>query len=236
MESNSRAWQLDELASAGRENVDAEHVARYDDKEDSGAPAEVALLTQWGLGPDATVIDLGAGTGQFAIEAARRCARVIAVDVSPVMLERLRTKVTAEGFDNIEIVEAGFLTYEHDGPLVDVVHSRWALHHIPDFWKAQALVRARRVLRPGGVLHLSDIVYCFEPTEADEYLRAWCETLPENAPDDEWNRADIEEHIRDEHSTHHWLLEAMIERAGFTIEEATYSEDRFFAEYLARAA
>ncbi len=37
-------WLLDEVASAGRENLDADHVARYDGKEDASAVEEVALL------------------------------------------------------------------------------------------------------------------------------------------------------------------------------------------------
>jgi hypothetical protein len=36
-------WLLDEVASAGRENLDPGHVARYDTKEDAGAAAEVRL-------------------------------------------------------------------------------------------------------------------------------------------------------------------------------------------------
>ena len=48
-------------------------------------------------------------------------------------------------------------------------------------------------------------------------------------------RADIEEHIRDEHSTFTWLLEPMIERSGFRIENAVYSPDGIFAQYIARA-
>jgi hypothetical protein len=50
-----------------------------------------------------------------------------------------------------------------------------------------------------------------------------------------WTRADIEEHIRDEHSTFTWLLEPMMERSGFRIEEAEYSPDGIFARYVARA-
>src|SRR4029450_8403025 len=45
-------WLLDEVAVAGRENLDPAHVARYDAKEDAGAAAEVALLGGLGLGPD----------------------------------------------------------------------------------------------------------------------------------------------------------------------------------------
>jgi hypothetical protein len=93
----------------------------------------------------------------------------------------------------------------------------------------------RRSLRVGGVLRLSDIVYCFEPDEAEERLEAWCATLPEVGEPGEWVRSDIVEHIHDEHSTYSWLLEPMIERCGFRIEDAERSEDGLFAAYVARA-
>ncbi|MCZ7598342.1 MAG: hypothetical protein M5U09_12380 [Gammaproteobacteria bacterium] len=47
--------------------------------------------------------------------------------------------------------------------------------------------------------------------------------------------ADVEEHIRDEHSTFHRLLEPMIERSGFAIEQREYSNDGIFAGYVACA-
>jgi ubiquinone/menaquinone biosynthesis C-methylase UbiE len=229
-------WLPDEVARAGRENLDAGHVSSYDDKQDAGAEAEVQLLTELGLDGDHHVVDLGAGTGQLTLAVAPHCARVVAVDVSPVMLDRLRAKVDAAGFANVEVVEAGFLGYEHTGSPVDVVYSRWALHHLPDAWKAVALHRMRSILRPGGLLRLSDIVYSFEPAEATDRFEQWCASLPvDAATDGEWVRADVEEHVRDEHSTFTWLLEPMIERAGFRIERATHSPDGFFADYVARA-
>lgn len=54
-------WLLHELSSAGRENLDADHVARYDDKEDAQADAEVEILTSLGLNEGSTLVDLGAG-------------------------------------------------------------------------------------------------------------------------------------------------------------------------------
>ena len=227
-------WLLDEVASAGRENLDATHVAQYDTKEDADAGSELALLTALGLSADSVVVDIGAGTGQFAIAAAAVAARVIAVDVSPVMLERLRTNVADQGLTNVEVVSAGFLTYEHQGEPADFVYSRWALHHLPDFWKAVALERLHGVLRTGGILRLSDVVYSFEPSAAEERVEAWCSTLPPGL-EGEWNREDLEDHVRDEHSTFTWLLEPMIERAGFAIEGAEYSDDRIFATYVLRA-
>jgi hypothetical protein len=77
----------------------------------------------------------------------------------------LRGKVEASGHKNIECVSAGFLTYEHSGEPVDFAYSRYALHHLPDFWKVQALVRLGRFMRPGAVLRLWDVVYSFQPDE-----------------------------------------------------------------------
>jgi FkbM family methyltransferase len=227
-------WLLDEVASAGRENLDPAHVARYDGKEDAGAVEEVARLQQLGLTPASVVVDVGAGTGQFTLAVAPACARVVAVDVSPVMLDRLRAKVGAAGFDNVDVVQAGFLTYEHTGSPADVVYSRLALHHLPDFWKAVALQRLRDVVRRGGVLRLWDVVYDFAPDEAARRIEAWCATGGAGV-DGEWSRAELEEHVRDECSTFTWLLEPMIERAGFAIEEAVRSDDGIFAGYVARA-
>ena len=226
-------WLLDEVANAGRENLDAEHVSRYDSKEDATASEEVALCRQLGLTTESVVVDLGTGTGQFALAAAPVCARVVAVDVSPVMLERLRAKIDQAGIGGIEVVEAGFLTYEHRGAPADLVYSRYALHHLPDFWKGVALTRVHRLLRPGGVLRLWDAVYRFDPVDAEERIEAWCCSVGAGT-EDGWCRAELEEHVRDEHSTFSWLLEPMIQRSGFVIEAAEHSDDGIFAKYVLR--
>jgi ubiquinone/menaquinone biosynthesis C-methylase UbiE len=227
-------WLLDEVGSAGRENLDADHVARYDGKEDAAAAAEVALLEELGLGASSTVVELGPGTGQFTVAVASRCRRVVAVDVSEPMLARLRVKLAERGIANVEVVRAGFLDYEHAGPPADFVYSRFALHHLPDFWKAMALTRLRAVLAEGGVLRLWDIVFDFAPAEAQTRIEAWCASGGE-AVEGEWSRAELEEHVRDEHSTFTWLLEPMIERSGFEIAAAERAADGISAKYVLRA-
>ncbi len=227
-------WVPDELATAGRENLDPVHAARYDDKEDADAASESALLFELDLGERPTVVDLGAGTGQFTLEVAKRAGRVVAVDVSSVMLERLRAKLERAGRRNVECVRAGFLTYEHRGEVADAVYSRYALHHLPDFWKAVALARIATFLRPGGVLRLSDVAYGFDPSDAATHLEAWMDALAAASAGAGWTRAELEEHVRDEHSTFTWLLEPMILRAGFAIEDARYRDDRMLARYLCR--
>ena len=238
MQSSAReevpGWMLDERVTAGRENLDADHVARYDAKEDASAASEVALLQGFGLLPASTVIEFGPGTGQFTVAVAPECGHVIAVDVSPVMRAQLQAKCAAADLTNVFIVDAGFLTYEHLARPADFVYSRYALHHLPDFWKAVALTNLRGMVRTGGVLRLWDVVYHFELGDAAARIEAWCATGGADVTA-EWLRTEMEEHVRDEHSTFTWLLEPMMARAGFEIERAEYSVDGFSAQYVARA-
>lgn len=227
-------WVPDELAMAGRENLDPAHVARYDGKMDADAAVEAALLAGLGLDASSTVVEFGPGTGQFTIAAAPRCAKVIAVDVSPPMLARLREKLAAARLANVELVQGGFLSYAHRGGPADFVYSRFALHHLPDVWKAMALLRVRAMLRPGGVFRLWDVVYDFPLAEAAERFEAWC-ALGGDVVEGEWSRAEMEEHVRDEHSTFSWVLEPMLAQAGFEIADVVRSADRFEAKYLLRA-
>ena len=235
MPADPDSWWLDERAHAGREHFDEEHARRYDAKMDAGAREELRLLQDAGaLGPDSCVVDLGAGSGQFALAAAEVCRRVVAVDVSPVMLARLREKLDAAGLDNVEPVDAGFLTYEHAGEPADVVYSRYALHHLPDFWKGIALHRMAKMLRPGGMLRLADVVYSFDPGDADRRVEAWIADVMAADVEGGWTRAELAEHVRDEHSTYAWLLEPMMQRAGFDVLDVEYSASGMDAQYLCR--
>jgi len=229
------SWWLDERSHAGREHFDEQHARRYDGKMDAQAAEEIALLQDAGvLTPESSVVDLGAGTGQFALAAAEVCRRVVAVDVSPLMLARLVEKLDPSAASTVEVVDAGFLTYRHSGEPADVVYSRFALHHLPDFWKAIALGRIAGMLRPGGVPRLSDVVYSFEPADAEARIEAWIDETVADGVEGGWTRAELAEHVRDENSTFTWLLEPMIERAGFEIVDASYSASGVLAQYLCR--
>ncbi len=94
--------------------------------------SHIAAFEAHGLGSGSAVADLGAGTGQFAIPAARRFGRVIAVDVSSAMLAALRAKADRDGLDNLTVERAGFLGFSPGSP-VDGVFTRNALHQLPDF-------------------------------------------------------------------------------------------------------
>jgi methylase of polypeptide subunit release factors len=64
---------IDELAYAGPEHLDAAFVAGFDQKQGYPDPAEdLDALAAQGLDAHSAVVDLGTGTGQFALAAARR--------------------------------------------------------------------------------------------------------------------------------------------------------------------
>ena len=221
---------LDELAHAGPEHLDPAFVAGYDRKQGYPDPAEgLAVFEAQGLDGTSAVVDLGAGSGQFALAAARRFGHVTAVDVSPAMIALLRERAAAAGLANLDCVRAGFLSYEHSGPPVDGVYTRHALHQLPDFWKVVALDRIARIMRPGGVLWLRDLIYNFSPGEAAEVFQGWFDHAASD-PANGYTAADYAEHIRTEFSTFRWLLEPMLAATGFQIVSAEF-DGRLYGAY-----
>ena len=218
----TKDWMIDELAHAGPEHLDAAFVAGFDRKQGYPDPvADLAVFREHGVGSASTVVDLGAGTGRFALAAAPHVDRVVAVDVSPAMLALLRERAGAAGLANVECVQAGFLSYEHAGPPADAVYTRNALHQLPDFWKALALDRMAKLLRPGGVLRLRDLIFDFQPAEAGAVLDDWLDGAAAD-PSRGYTREDFAEHLRTEFSTFRWLLEPMLAVAGFSIVAASF--------------
>jgi ubiquinone/menaquinone biosynthesis C-methylase UbiE len=222
-------WMLDELAHAGPEHLDPGFVAGFDRKQGyPGFSADVSVLAAHGAGQDATVVDLGTGTGRFALAAAPHVRHVVAVDVSPAMLAVARDRAAAAGLASIEWVQAGFLSYQHAGPPTDAVFTRNALHQLPDFWKALALDRIAGMLRPGGVLRLHDLIFDFQPADAGTVLERWLDGAAAD-PASGYTREDYAGHLRTEHSTFRWLLEPMLTAAGFDIVTAGFDRQVYGA-------
>lgn len=226
-------WYPDELAYAGEEHLDPGYVATYDRKASNDHTEDVQILRSHGLDRESVVVDLGGGTGTFAEAVAPYCGRVVVVDVSSAMLAALENRVRQLGLTNVNVVHAGFLSYEHQGEPADFIYSRNALHHLPDFWKAVALKRAASMLKPGGVLRLHDLVYAFDPGDEEAVFEAWFATARQR-PEEGWTRRELEEHVRQEYSTFSWLLEPILERAGFEILESNSRQSKTYSAYLCR--
>ena len=97
-----------------------------------------------------TVCDIGAGTGRFALLAAHRAARVIAVDGTPGLLERLAHTATRLGYTNIETRRGAFTALPLADASVDVAVACSAFTTWGPHGGDAAIDEAERIVRPGG--------------------------------------------------------------------------------------
>ena len=226
------AWRYDEMKPCGV-NFNNFILARVYDTyhqmfRDYRREAE-QIMARLGLAPTATVIDMGCGTGAFAIHAAPHLRKVYAVDIAKAMLNRARRKARRAGLTNIEFRRGGFLSYEHAEEPVHAIVSVVALHHLPDFWKLVALRRLASMLRPDGRLYLSDVVFSFDATRYEQGIAQFIRKMSIDIGPD--GQAASEMHMREEYSTYRWIMEGLLARAGFQIDETDY-ENEFLAGYL----
>ncbi len=227
-------WLFDELKQRGTDYTNEAEVRLYDErmKRIRDIDGEVRdIIKTLDLKKDQMVLEIGCGTGNLAIGLSSHCEKVIAADVSAAMLEYAGRKAETGHHSNISFVHAGFLTYEHEGKPVDAVVTQIALHHLPDFWKLIALKRINLMMKDGGLLYLRDVVFSLKVEKYREGVEYWINRLKEEAGEDMAREAAA--HVREEYSTFDWIMEEMLYRAGFYIEEADYQEN-FIAVYVCR--
>jgi len=105
------------------------------------------------------VVDLGCGSGQLSLKLARQAKRVLAVDFSAAMLERLAERAAQAGRDNVETLAAALQELELPSSSADLVVSNYALHHLRRAEKQQLLRRCRDWLVPGGRIVVGDMMF-----------------------------------------------------------------------------
>jgi trans-aconitate methyltransferase len=187
------------------------------------------LLDRLELRGDETIIDAGCGSGRLTRLLLVRLPRgkVIAVDVSPQMVEQTRGYLEPHFRGRIEVICRDLLVLELDG-VADVVFSTATFHWIPDqdglFRSlARALKSGGRLLaQMGGNGNLHRILKRVEANERAPEFRAYFEG---------WNRPNV---YPDEEETRRRL-----EAAGFTRielehfpEPTTFKDAGGFAEFI----
>jgi len=121
------------------------------------------VLERVPVGPGVTVLDVASGSGAVAIPAAEQGAEVTAVDLSPVMVERLARRAAANDLDNLT---ARVMDGEHlslDDATFDVTASQFGVMLFPDL--RRGIAEMVRVTRPGGTVVLA--VMGAPPTEME---------------------------------------------------------------------
>lgn len=222
-------WQWNEIQQVGTDYADVSEVERYDERMNQlrdSSVEDAAILNRLGLVEDSSILEIGTGTGHFARHSAKAGYRVSAIDVSPVMLEYARRRAESQGL-KIEFHHAGFLTMPFEPETFEAAVSVMALHHLPDAWKAIALDNVHRVLKPGGLFFLRDVVFEWDQRDHrscfDEFVNSCGEDM----------RKEAARHVACEYSTLDWIMRGLLERAELSA-IACESTGKGLMQYLCR--
>jgi SAM-dependent methyltransferase len=129
-------WSLGDFARAGAEQVLVGEL----------------LCRAIDIHPGQRVLDVAAGSGNAALAAARRGARVTATDFVPRLLQAAARRARAEGLE-LETREADAQSLPFPDGAFDVVLSTFGVMFAPD--QARAAAELLRVCRPGGRIGLT---------------------------------------------------------------------------------
>lgn len=111
------------------------------------------------LSPNATVLDVGCGTGSltlFAEQALGNGGRVYGIDASPEMIFAAHQKSIRQR-QSVDFRVAVIESLPFPDAMFDVVLSSLMFHHLPGDLKSRALSEVSRVLKPGGKLLIVDV-------------------------------------------------------------------------------
>jgi SAM-dependent methyltransferase len=109
-----------------------------------------ARLLDEAIAPDATVLEMGCGTGQTSLFLATAERRVVGADLTRASLRLAAEAARRFGIDRVRFVETDLRAPGLRPGAFDVVYCSGVLHHTPD---PEASFRAlARLARPGGVV------------------------------------------------------------------------------------
>ena len=112
--------------------------------------SDLARLLDHAIPGDATVVELGCGTGQMSLFLARADRRVFACDMTRASLELGREAATRFGVSQIQFVETDLRSPGLREKAFDVVYTSGVLHHTED--PRASFRTVAKLVKPGGIV------------------------------------------------------------------------------------
>jgi SAM-dependent methyltransferase len=128
-----------------------------------------------GIEPGMRVLDVGPGNGRYTMASARwvgPAGQVVAIDIEPKMIERVRSRAAAEGVANVEARVADVYDLPFDDGTFDAVYMIAVIGEIPN--PDRAMREFYRVLRPDGRLAFSELLMDPDYPRASSLVRKAC--------------------------------------------------------------
>ncbi|XGV98038.1 MAG: class I SAM-dependent methyltransferase [Leptolyngbya sp. BL-A-14] len=104
--------------------------ARTDYDNDVTFERAIALFDYTNLSPGASVLDVATGTGNIAIEAAKKVGKngsVIGIDIATELLKIAQQKIQAENLSHVQFIEADAETYQAETSQFDAIYCSYAI-------------------------------------------------------------------------------------------------------------
>ncbi|MBS4015817.1 MAG: class I SAM-dependent methyltransferase [Candidatus Latescibacteria bacterium] len=127
------------------------------------------------LKPNDTLLDVGTGTGKWAIQAAKICQNVIGIDISRKSLERAAQNARKEKVNNIIF---SFGSFEEPCKILDLhlypinkILVLYSFHHLPDELKKEAIVTISKFLHRPGRIVIGDMMFFDNPKKYQDRFK-----------------------------------------------------------------
>jgi SAM-dependent methyltransferase len=205
----------------------------YEDWRESGGARMDGMyqgvLTKVGLRAGEALLDIGSGRGELVAAAAAKGARAVGVEYSTAAVELSRRTLAAHGDPpQARIILADARALPLDRGEFDLVTMLDVIEHLTETEQHAVLLEARRVLRPGGSIHIHtmpnrliyDVTY-----RAQRWLRPG---RPGRWPRQPRNDYELSMHVG-EHSAR--SLRRALTAAGFAGAEITHGE-MIYADFV----
>ena len=201
------------------------HCMGYEEWRDSDGAHMAGLyegvLDKIGLRAGENLLDIGAGRGELVVAAAGRGARATGVEYSSAAVELSRQTLAAhENPPGARVIMADARSLPLADREFDVVTMLDVIEHLTPSEQAEVLAQARRVLRPGGRIHVhtapNRLIYA--TYRVQRALHPWRGRHWPRQPRHEY---ELRMHVG-EHSA--WSLRRTLRRAGFEQVRVTHGQ------------
>jgi cysteine synthase A len=149
----------------------------------------------------ATVLDIGAGTGNLTTVASKAGYNVIGIEPNSKMRD-----IATEKYPSISFISGTFLSLPIDSNSVDAIINSYAFHHLTDSEKKESVKILKSKLRNDGTIIITDTMYDSIESKESIIKDAYNKKFTALAHD-----------LETEFYTTHDVLTEIFESEGFTV-------------------